>query len=82
MVAVMPSSVWVTVVGGCAGIAAPGICAADRGEFTHDKKSRIRIVAQQLARAGKTVVFDILVRPSFQMDSQGCIADLQQVSGV
>jgi hypothetical protein len=51
------------VVGGCGGIAAPGICAADRGEFTHDKKRRIRIVAQLLARAGKTVVFDILIRP-------------------
>jgi hypothetical protein len=62
MVAVMPSSVLVTVVGGWGGISAPGICAKVREEFRLDKKRKISIVADWLIRTGKADVVDIPVR--------------------
>jgi hypothetical protein len=61
MVAVSPSSVCVTVVGGCGGIAAPGICAAERGGFMPHEKRRSKVIAHPLMRPGKTVV-DIPLR--------------------
>jgi hypothetical protein len=61
MVAVRPSAVFVTVVGGWGGIAAPGICAKDEGEFRRVSKRRASIVADSLMRAGRTVVVDITV---------------------
>ena len=45
-------------------MAARGICAADRGEFTLHKR-RSRIVAHSLIRAGKAVVIDIPISLRF-----------------